>query len=53
MSTAEWPGRASALLLRLAKYGLEPVGLEDTDHYRMMREFILDWRGTVEAMLEE
>lgn len=42
-----------ARLLRLGKYGLEPVMLEETDHYRMMREFILDWRGTVEAMLEE
>jgi predicted ATPase len=42
-----------ARLLRLGKYGLEPVMLEDTDHYRLMREFILDWRGTVEAMLEE
>jgi predicted ATPase len=42
-----------ARLLRLGKYGLEPVTLEDTDHYRLMREFILDWRGTVEAMLEE
>jgi predicted ATPase len=42
-----------ARLLRLSKYGLEPVALEDTEHYRLMREFILDWRGTVEAMLEE
>jgi predicted ATPase len=40
-----------ARLLRLEKYGLRPVILEDTDHYRMMREFILDPHGTVEMML--
>jgi predicted ATPase len=42
-----------ARLLRIHKYGLDPIALEDTDHYRLMREFILDWRGTVEAMLAE
>lgn len=42
-----------ARLLRLDKYGLEPVTIEDTDHFRLMREFIHDWRGTVEVMLEE
>src|SRR3954453_17025704 len=31
-----YPG---ARLLRLSKYGLEPVKVEDTDHYRLMREF--------------
>jgi predicted ATPase len=41
-----------ARLLRLARCGLEPVSLEETDHYRLMREFILDSRGTVETMLE-
>lgn len=40
-----------ARLLRLEKYGLRPVTLEDTDHYRMMREFILDPHGTVDTML--
>lgn len=40
-----------ARLLRLEKYGLRPVSLEDTDHYRMMREFILDPHGTVDTML--
>ena len=40
-----------ARLLRLEKYGLRPVALEDTDHYRMMREFILDPHGTVETMM--
>jgi predicted ATPase len=41
----------SARLLRLGKYGLEPIAFEETDHYRLMREFILDWRGTVDTML--
>jgi predicted ATPase len=42
-----------AQLLWLQKYGLQPVRLEDTDHYRMMREFILDPHGTVDTMLWE
>lgn len=42
-----------AQLLRLNKYGLEPVSLEDTEHFRIMREFTRDWRGTVSAMLDE
>lgn len=40
-----------ARLLRLNKYGLESIALEDTDHYRMMREFILDPHGTVDSMM--
>lgn len=31
-----YPG---AKLLRLAKYGVEPVRLEDTEHFQLMREF--------------
>lgn len=31
-----YPG---ARLIRLSKYGLAPVRLEDTDHFRLMREF--------------
>ena len=42
-----------ARLLRLEKYGLMRVRLEDTDHYRLMREFILDPHGTVEMMVWE
>ena len=41
-----------ARLLRLNKHGLEPVALEDTDHFRLMREFILDPKTMVEAMIE-
>jgi predicted ATPase len=42
-----------ARLLRLDKYGLQPVALEETEHFRLMREFVLDPGGTVEAMLGE
>lgn len=41
-----------ARLLRLTKYGLEPVALEDTDHFRLMREFFTDPAGFVEMMME-
>ena len=43
----------NATLLRLTKYGLEPVSLKDTDHYKVMREFCDDPRGFVEAAIEE
>jgi predicted ATPase len=32
----------NARLLRLTKYGLEPVTVKDTDHYKVMREFCDD-----------
>jgi predicted ATPase len=31
----------NARLLRLTKYGLEPVTVEQTDHYKVMREFCI------------
>jgi predicted ATPase len=43
----------SARLLWLSKYGLEPVAVEQTDHYRVMREFCSDPAGFVEAVVEE
>jgi predicted ATPase len=43
----------NARLLRLAKYGLEPVTIEETDHYRVMREFCADPAGFIEAAMEE
>jgi predicted ATPase len=43
----------NARLLRLSKYGLEPVTVEQTDHYRVMREFCSDPAGFVEAVFEE
>jgi predicted ATPase len=45
-----YPG---AKLLRLNKYGLEPVTVEATDHYRLMREFWADPKTFIDTMLEE
>jgi predicted ATPase len=45
-----YPG---AQLLRLTKYGLEPVTVKETDHYKVMREFCDDPKGFVEAVFEE
>jgi len=42
-----------ARLLRLTKYGLEPVTVEETDHYKVMREFCDDPAGFVEAAIAE
>jgi predicted ATPase len=39
-----------ARLLRLDPGGLAPVSLEDTDHFRVMREFWADPRGFVESL---
>jgi predicted ATPase len=43
----------NARLLRLSKYGLEPVTVKDTDHYKVMREFCDDPAGFVEAVMAE
>lgn len=43
----------NASLLRLSKYGLEPVTVRDTDHFRTLREFCEDPAGFVEAALAE
>ena len=43
----------NATLLRLTKYGLEPVTVKDTDHYKVMREFYEDPKGFVEAAMDE
>jgi predicted ATPase len=42
-----------ATLLRLTKYGLEPTTVEDTDHYKALREFFSDPKGFVEAAIGE
>jgi predicted ATPase len=42
-----------ARLLRLSKYGLEPVTVEATDHYQLMREFWADPQTFITTMLEE
>jgi predicted ATPase len=43
----------NACLLRLSKYGLEPVAVEQTDHYKVMREFCTDPAGFVQVVIEE
>jgi predicted ATPase len=43
----------NATLVRLTKYGLEPIVLEQTDHYKTMREFFDDPRGFVETVMED
>jgi predicted ATPase len=43
----------NATLLRLTKYGLEPVTVKDTDHYKVMREFCADPKGFVDAAIAE
>jgi len=45
-----YPG---ARLLQLTKYGLEPVSVQDTEHYRLMREFWADPETFIETMLDE
>lgn len=42
-----------AALWAMNRGGLEPTRMEDTAHYRLSREFALDPRGTVAAMLDE
>jgi predicted ATPase len=43
----------NARLLQLSKYRLEPARVEDTEHYRLMREFWSDPAGFIETMLED
>jgi len=43
----------NARLLRLTKYGLEPVSVEQTDHFKVMREFYDDPAGFVEGAIAE
>jgi predicted ATPase len=45
-----YPG---ARLLGLTKYGLDPVTIEQTRHFRIMREFCTDPATFVETMMEE
>jgi predicted ATPase len=43
----------NARLLQLSKYGLEPAALEDTVHFRLLREFCLSPRDFVDSLSEE
>jgi len=45
-----YPG---ARLLRLSKAGLEPVTVEETDHYRLMREFFAGPQAFIDTMLDQ
>jgi len=40
-----------ARLLRLSKYGLEPITVSQTDHYRLMREFCADPETFIDTVL--
>lgn len=42
-----------ARLLGMGKYGIDPVELEDTPHFRIQRQFAFDPHGMVRDMLEE
>jgi predicted ATPase len=41
----------AAQLLRLSKYGLEPVRVSETDHHRLMREFSADPETFIDTVL--
>lgn len=43
----------NATLLRLTRFGLDPVTLEQTDHFRLLREFCLDPSAFVESQLDD
>lgn len=45
-----YPG---ATLLKLGKYGIEPVVLENTDHFRLLREFCADPHSFIAGALDE
>ena len=42
-----------AKLWQIDRGGVRQVKLEETEHYRLLREFILDPRGTVDVMLND
>lgn len=46
-------GCPGAQLLRMSSYGLEPAALQDIEHFRIMREYVTDPAGMIEAMTED
>lgn len=45
-----YPG---AELIRITKHGLEPTRLEETDHFRLLREFCSDPKGFVSGAIKD
>jgi predicted ATPase len=43
----------NARLLQLTKYGLDPVALEDTAHYRLLREFCANPIAFVDSLSDD
>lgn len=43
----------NATLLRLTKYGLAPIRVQDSDHFKAMRDFCDDPQGFVETVFTE
>jgi predicted ATPase len=39
-------------LLAMGKYGIQPIELEDTEHFRIYRQFVTDPHGLVREMLD-
>ncbi len=45
-----YPG---AQLLLLSKYGLDPASLEQTEHFKLTREFCMNPAAFVDSVLDE
>jgi predicted ATPase len=43
----------AARLLCLSKYGLEPITVEETDHYRLVQEFCADPETFIDTILDD
>ena len=43
----------TAQLLRLSNHGLDPIGVTETDHYRLMREFCADPATFIDSVLAD
>jgi predicted ATPase len=43
----------AARLLRLSKYGLDPITIKETEHYRLMREFCADPEIFIDTVLQD
>jgi len=43
----------SAQLLRLSNHGLDPIGVTETDHYRLMRDFCINPAKFIDSVLAD